>query len=496
MVGVQVGEPTTNLIPNPSVETGTTGYTAIGTATFAQSSAAAFVGANGLRVVTAAGGDGIQFTNGGVRIPVSPQTSYAFSVFARMESGSFHLLQLAYAFYDGTSTLVSSGSNAGAAVTTDWSRLRMTMTAPASAATVVVILYTPDSGSVIFHTDAWQLEAPVSTIVGTSTYCDGTQPDCSWTGTPHASTSVRAVNPAYVRLTPGWDTGTWTLPVDPTSVEQYWTSLLSATCTAGSSATSITWRYSLDGGRSWTVITSALSFTDLAITQFSDNANLQDQSLLLQATLSRTDVFDTFRTSPTLFSVSLTLTDTPDSTKRMLGYLPEVFREGTNITAHLRACGAEIDQLYDALENAAANLRPNLADSGELLSEWEQVFGLPDGSSLTDAQRQTRLSARLAGQGICNRQRLQSLVAAYEPNAVSIIEDPYASKVYFRFIGTKGAPVLLADLQLAVAQQLPCNVGPVFEFTYIDWATRDLQNRTWAQVDALNRTWAQRDVTP
>ncbi len=76
--GVQVAEGTTNLVTNPSFETGTTGWW--GNATLSQSDAYSFVGSHSLKAVTTAAG---QYALLDVSSETSGGTEYTYSLYAR-----------------------------------------------------------------------------------------------------------------------------------------------------------------------------------------------------------------------------------------------------------------------------------------------------------------------------------------------------------------------------------------------------------------------------
>lgn len=180
----------TNLILNPSVETNTTGYTASG-ASIARSTTYAYHGAYSLAITpTAATTDGVYYTTSAL---VSGST-YGISVKVKGDAGRPYRVAVA--------------SNAGTVIQTQafigtgfWQWVTLLHTATASATHRIYIAKNGGTQTSIFYMDGLQLELCAANEYFVTTYIDGDQlgllgavelPPFYWTGTPHASTSVRS----------------------------------------------------------------------------------------------------------------------------------------------------------------------------------------------------------------------------------------------------------------------------------------------------------------
>jgi hypothetical protein len=180
----------TNLILNPSVETNTTGYTAVG-GSVARSTTYAYHGAYSLAITpTAATTDGVYYTTSAL---VSGST-YGISVKVKGDAGRPYRLAVA--------------SNAGTVIQTQaftgtgfWQWVTLLHTATASATHRIYIAKNGGTQTSIFYMDGLQLELCAANEYFVTTYIDGDQlgllgavelPPFYWTGTPHASTSVRS----------------------------------------------------------------------------------------------------------------------------------------------------------------------------------------------------------------------------------------------------------------------------------------------------------------
>jgi hypothetical protein len=211
------GAPTTNLCPNPSFETNTTGWIAnFAGATindFSSSGGWSKFGTKSCHVKgtkdnTATGRSLLIAPS--VLIPVTVGQAYSLSAYVKtvdpsvptgigVNAGYVMFLQ----WYDVTATSLGISAIAQAADEgVDGLRLKVeNVVAPTGTVTCQIVIRI-DSTSALdvieFYVDGVQLEqGPVA-----SAYCDGDQPGCSWAGVPHASQSVRGTTFLYASVTP------------------------------------------------------------------------------------------------------------------------------------------------------------------------------------------------------------------------------------------------------------------------------------------------------
>lgn len=183
-----VPEAVTNICTNPSFESAVTGWAAGAGHTFAQSSAQAFKGAySGLVTVGGAG---------------TPLATYAVS--GLTASGTYYLSAWVYvpAGWDGGNIRLEIASLTSAVAT--YNHIWTSGTDPTAVWKYIetkVVLDSDVTGTfqlartgtattaVTMYLDAVQFEAKTD---HTTTYCDGDQPGCLWTGSRHLSTSERS----------------------------------------------------------------------------------------------------------------------------------------------------------------------------------------------------------------------------------------------------------------------------------------------------------------
>ena len=179
-------EETTNLCTNPSLENGTTGYTAYGGASIARSVTYAWMGSHSLQVTPAAGADCGAYWG---TFTATAGTAYTASAYLRGKNGQKYRVYITD----------NAGARIGAykevtATRQAWLRLHISLTDYAGGTRRVYVEKVSSTDTTPFYIDCMQIEAKAYV----TTYCDG---DCVpmlagrmeylWNGVPHASTSYR-----------------------------------------------------------------------------------------------------------------------------------------------------------------------------------------------------------------------------------------------------------------------------------------------------------------
>lgn len=177
-----------NVITNPSLELGTTGWTASGSgASIATTTSEHFWGLQGLEVTPGAGG-----TNGVyVSFGLTSGIIYVASVYIKFAEG----VAGAMLFTDNSGTL--KGTVKTFTGTGEWERIDHTWTADATATFRFYIAKNGSGSTAHFYLDGAVVEPDNAGIAAPTTYIDGDQAGCVWAGTAHASASSR---PASYRL--------------------------------------------------------------------------------------------------------------------------------------------------------------------------------------------------------------------------------------------------------------------------------------------------------
>lgn len=201
-----LGSSRTNLIPNPSFETNTTGWTGQST-TVARSTAQFYSGAASLSMTATAVTTTLALTPGGTSgIPVTGSTTYAIQFRSRAATTPRNVEFYVY-WYDSAGALIGMPTTGGYTTnsTSGWTLHSGTKTSPSNAAyaRVAAAVYNAAIGEV-HYIDAVMMEQASS--VGT--YFDGSTAagggwSYAWSGTAHASASTAtSSNLAYIEPVP------------------------------------------------------------------------------------------------------------------------------------------------------------------------------------------------------------------------------------------------------------------------------------------------------
>ena len=193
----------TNLVPNPSFEVNTTGWSAGGNTTIARvTSPAGASGAACLRLTrTGSMGSAVARTPTGTSgIPVTPGKQYALSLYVR-PGATARTMRMSIRWYTSTGAFISDTLRSVTEVAGQWVRGSDYDTAPANAAFAAIEVQTWDTTAVNeqHYIDAVLFEEGGSSPLD---YFDGSTPDGTadfatvdraWTGTAHASKSTETI---------------------------------------------------------------------------------------------------------------------------------------------------------------------------------------------------------------------------------------------------------------------------------------------------------------
>jgi hypothetical protein len=181
---------TTNLIINPSWETSTAGWTASNLATYERTSSNVRFGRWCCHIADTVSGDTEHFTAD--YVAVTAGLTYTASAHLRkaVANGAYTgRMNIVWAA-DGTTLSVSAGELPAGNVT-EWTRVTLTATAPATANRAY--LRFTDNGITAGDWEMWIDGVQFEEGSAATDYFDGDLPGCAWTGTRHASTSTRTV---------------------------------------------------------------------------------------------------------------------------------------------------------------------------------------------------------------------------------------------------------------------------------------------------------------
>jgi hypothetical protein len=174
---IVIPEAATNLVTNPSIETDTTGYTAVG-GSVARGTTYQRRGVASLTVTPTAGvNDGAYYA-----ITLVAGTAYAFSVDVMGVDGVPYRIYV----YDVTASAIL-GTPTTFTGDGKWHRQTVLVTTGANTSHRLYVVKNSSASTGAFYADGFQAEAAAYA----TTYVDGDEDGCKWNGTSHASTSTR-----------------------------------------------------------------------------------------------------------------------------------------------------------------------------------------------------------------------------------------------------------------------------------------------------------------
>jgi hypothetical protein len=187
-----VEEGTTNLLLNPSAETGLTNIGPWGTATRTQSSVAAYLGTSSVEVMTAATSDGVAFLTSTGLASTGETFTGQVRVRAKTSADVGKLVNVRFypTYTDATSE--NFGGPTQVSLTNSWQLVTITATfrSDKTIDLLRILVQAASAAAPSFYADCAQIEKkPYAT-----SYCDGSLgTGYTWAGTAHASASTRAL---------------------------------------------------------------------------------------------------------------------------------------------------------------------------------------------------------------------------------------------------------------------------------------------------------------
>lgn len=171
----------------------------------------------------------------------------------------------------------------------------------------------------------------------------------------------------------------------------------------------------------------------------------------------------------------------------MWDYLPRYYRDSKTVLSIIEPEAAEFSGLDAATIDVLNQFFIDSATWG--LPRWEKICKIPTDETKPLDQRRSVVKSRIRGMGTVTVAFVKSIAQAYENGELSVQEDNSRFTVAITFIGTRGVPPGLADIQNALREIIPAHLAIEFKFTYLLWNEFDTKPTTWDSVDASGLTW-------
>lgn len=173
--------------------------------------------------------------------------------------------------------------------------------------------------------------------------------------------------------------------------------------------------------------------------------------------------------------------------QRMIDSVPGYYQYATVYAAIQQAIADELDAVSadnDDLKDQFFIVRATWG-----LKYWEEALGIPVVETDSYEIRRSRVLAKWRGVGNFSADLVKSVCEAFTNGEVSVAFNLATSIVTVTFIGVRGVPPNLSDLQAQIDNLVHAHLGLEWAFTYMRWDEYDAANKTWDAWDALNLTW-------
>ena len=167
----------------------------------------------------------------------------------------------------------------------------------------------------------------------------------------------------------------------------------------------------------------------------------------------------------------------------MLSYLPDYYATSRVMRSIMQAQGAELDSLFQTLDEILNQSFVPTATWG--LEIWEQELGIHTEKNKPVDQRRSVIISKLRGIGTVTVSLIKSIAEAYDGGTVEVTEEPGEYKFTVTFVDTRGVPPNIDDLKAAIEEIKPAHLTVEYAFTYSTWG--ELKPFTWGTLK--NHTW-------
>ncbi|WP_334075230.1 MULTISPECIES: YmfQ family protein [Paenibacillus] len=151
--------------------------------------------------------------------------------------------------------------------------------------------------------------------------------------------------------------------------------------------------------------------------------------------------------------------------REMFSFLPGYYENSRVMSSDINAKGAELDELYRALNETLDQFFVRTATWG--LDRWEQELGLATDREKPLEQRRALVESKLRGAGQFSGRLVKNVAEAYDGGTVDVTFAPSEWSFTIKFIDTIGIPPNLDDLRAMIEEIKPAHLAVEYEFSYL-----------------------------
>lgn len=151
--------------------------------------------------------------------------------------------------------------------------------------------------------------------------------------------------------------------------------------------------------------------------------------------------------------------------REMFSFLPGYYETSRVMQADMNAKGAEMDQLFAALDETLQQFFVRTATWG--LDRWESELGITVDPTKPIDQRRAVIESKLRGSGKFSGRLVKNVAEAYDGGTVDVTFQPTEWSFTIKFVDTLGIPPNLDDLKAVIEEIKPSHLAVVYEFSYL-----------------------------
>lgn len=172
---------------------------------------------------------------------------------------------------------------------------------------------------------------------------------------------------------------------------------------------------------------------------------------------------------------------------RMMQTAPTQYQFSKIYAALQQAYADGYDGVYTDNEDLRNQLYISTATWG--LKYYEELFGLPTIETDSYEIRRSRVLSSCRGIGNLSAAYIKSVCEAYANSEVDVSIRPADCMVTIAFVGIRGIPPNMADLEQSVQNIIHAHLGVEYSYRFMTWDEYESYNHTLDEWDALNLTW-------
>lgn len=175
---------------------------------------------------------------------------------------------------------------------------------------------------------------------------------------------------------------------------------------------------------------------------------------------------------------------------KLIEQLPSFYENDIDMVIQ-NSLNLETDTLHKEVEDTLNQFFVETCTWG--LDYWENMLGIAKNNHDIQTRREN-IKAKMRSRGTTTLSVMKNVCEAYSNGEVEIIENYDDYSFIIKFVGAKGIPAALNELDKTIEEIKPCHLAHSYEFTYLTWDEFDNFNHTFDEWDSLNLTWDEFEV--